>query len=169
MYIKAYHGTDLVSASSIVSSEKYFISKNGNEWIGEGIYFFVRKNALENARKWAISQGKKVPTVLENDVLLGEDESKIIDFNLEEWQEIYSEFRESMLEKWESEGFNFETKALKLDFILINILCDLLQIKAIIQQRYVRVLEDSRLGSNVPNCSILCVRDENIIKEITIV
>jgi len=56
--LEGYHGTSLESAQSIQSS-KYDLSTGDEEWLGDGVYFFIKgiSSKLEDlAVKWAISR-----------------------------------------------------------------------------------------------------------------
>ncbi|MPM58684.1 hypothetical protein SDC9_105517 [bioreactor metagenome] len=53
-----HHGTSFDSAKEIISSN-YELSKGNDEWLGDGVYFFVTgvsTKTSELAEKWAIAQ-----------------------------------------------------------------------------------------------------------------
>lgn len=67
---EVYHGTDTQSANNIIKTQKFEKSKNEDDWLGTGIYFYDNKDnaILYNIRKYKNNK-KEYPTYneLEND------------------------------------------------------------------------------------------------------
>ncbi|RMD04889.1 hypothetical protein D9O40_00620 [Clostridium autoethanogenum] len=167
----AYHGTDYNAEKCITKYKKYKVSNKDNEWLGTGIYFFIDKDkqkAIENAYKWAVNfKHFKYYAVLRSLILV--DEDKIINFNDEDWQEIYHKYREGKINETINRGLTIETDRIKFDCQVINEMCKKFGILAIYQQRYIDLLEKRGLPkSEIPNCTILCVRRNELIDKSSI-
>ena len=166
MFEKVYHGTSYAIGKKIKKTQVYMPSTGGREWLGEGVYFFIGIRAFENACRWATYKAKKNiqyinRAVLENTCTIDDDD--YMDLNNEEWQEIFRDYKREYIKKHEEEGISIQATALELDCSIINDMCKELDIKAVRQQRYIKCLEEDDVQSNIPNCSILSVRDTRVL------
>src|SRR5690606_20147599 len=123
---EGHHGTSFDSAKQILSSN-YGLSKGDDEWLGDGVYFFVpgvSTKTCDLAEKWAIARawdnGKKALKYREYCVLQSNiqvDESKLLDLTVEDGVEILSYLVDRYKEKIDSIG-----KKLKFyDGLLLNL------------------------------------------------
>ncbi|EPY2286502.1 hypothetical protein ACTQ4P_18475 [Clostridium sporogenes] len=163
-----FHGTDNSGAQAILRYKKYKASNKENEWLGTGIYFFIdenRKVAIENAYKWATNYKKiRFYSVLETIVNTNKD--KIIDFNDPEWQWVYHKYREERINYTINKGIKLETDKLKFDCEIINDVCKKFSIDLVYQQRYINLSKRRNIVSSaIPNCTIMCVRRNDIINK----
>ncbi|MHB9949476.1 hypothetical protein CF055_10435 [Clostridium botulinum] len=161
-----YHGTDNSGAQSILRYKKYKASNKENEWLGTGIYFFIDENekvAIENAYKWATNYKKfRFYSVLKTIVNTNKD--KIIDFNDPDWQWVYHKYREERINYTINKGIKLETDKLKFDCEIINDVCKKFSIDLVYQQRYINLSKKRNIVSSaIPNCTIMCVRRNDII------
>lgn len=70
--IVGYHGTLETKAKIILSQQKFYHSKNDNEWLGEGVYFFkYKKHAIWWANKKSREE-KDEPSLLCADLIFTE-------------------------------------------------------------------------------------------------
>lgn len=56
--IEGHHGTSLASAK-LIQGDDYRLSKGDEEWLGDGVYFFVEgvnSNTSNLAKEWAVAQ-----------------------------------------------------------------------------------------------------------------
>lgn len=161
-----YHGTDYNGEMCIIKSKTFNLSNNDNEWLGTGIYFFIdkdRNKAIDNAYKWSTNHKHfSFYSILETIIAIEED--KIANFNNEDWQSLYHDYRDGKIKDTISRGMTVETNKIKFDCEVINDMCKEFGILAIKQQRYISVLEKKGIPkSEIPNCTILCVRESKLI------
>ncbi|MCD2348487.1 hypothetical protein [Clostridium guangxiense] len=164
-----YHGTDYNGEKCIIRSRHFNLSNRDDEWLGSGIYFFIDENqneAVSNALKWAINfKGFKFYTVLQCNISI--EKNRLIDFNNDEtWRSLFHDYRKEVIKDIKSRGIKIQTSKHKFDCKIINEICEKFNILAVKQQRYISKLENSDLPmSEVPNCTILCVRDNCLLDE----
>lgn len=167
MQENVYHGTSVGRAKKIKQAGRYYHSDGSKEWLGEGAYFFIDRNAFENACKWIKYKVQKDITYSQGAVLINEmnvEEENLVDLNNPEWQEVFQEYTKMYIEKHEKEGFSISAEALELDCSVLNDMCKELGSKAVKQQRYIKAISDTGARSHIPNCTIISVRDDSILK-----
>ena len=84
-----FHGTNISSASEIMSSRKFILSNSKNDWLGPGIYFYYTFN---DAWNWRDSDA----VVL---AILRVDEKNILDLDTDEGKEALSEAENHLCKK----------------------------------------------------------------------
>ncbi|MDH2472878.1 hypothetical protein QDR11_15385 [Clostridium perfringens] len=166
--IVAHHGTSYEGEKGILRTRKFESSMKDNEWLGHGIYFFHDKNSKENGELWAKNYKKfKFYSIIEAE--LKANKEKILDLDNAEWQEFFHEFRSAQLKVYKSKGINIVdncNNSIKLDCKLIDDITNKVGFDLVKQRRYIELRErngDKLIGSHIPNCSILCVKNNNII------
>lgn len=123
---EGHHGTSIESATNILASN-YELSKGDDEWLGDGVYFFVNgisSKTVELAEKWAVAQSwdneKKILKYKEYCVIQSSiqvDESEFLDLTIEDGVEILQYLVDRYKEKIDSIG-----KKMKfLDGLLLNL------------------------------------------------
>lgn len=96
MEFKAYHGTTLSNAKSILKDRHFTYKRRVNHWLGNGAYFFIEDR---DAAKWWSScikdQGKKA--VLSVDIQI--DESDLLDLDSmggsKEFMDFYNDLKDA--------------------------------------------------------------------------
>lgn len=170
-----YHGTDSNCIESI-QQNNFERSVNDDDWLGYGVYFFVEgiNEPVVNASEWAKNQaydkdtkGYKYDafTVLEATV----QGVRVLDTTTIKGLNTYNTLRNALIQKhkkhfvynrkvWEDDCFvwNLVAKNMNLDVVIHN-----LYIKDCIQRRL-------RIASNVPNTTVMCVKDADLIDKSSI-
>lgn len=168
-----YHGTSESAQQSIISEQHFRASCQDTEWAGTGIYFFVEDSPYDNALKWAkyIRQMYK-PAVLRADISM--DSEQLFDVTIPFYQKQFQRFREEYFRKARMEakraGKTIDQSVLKrlnLDCAVFNKICDSMKFTAVKRQCYIRFRKNGSWkdypSSGIPNCTILCIRDETQI------
>lgn len=165
-----YHGTSESAQKSIISEQHFKASCQATEWAGTGIYFFVENSPYDNALKWAkYIRRLNPPAVLKAHINI--DSDKLFDVTIPLYQEQFQRFRERYFHKAYIEatraGKTIDQGVLErltLDCTTFNKICDSMNFTAVKRQCYIRFLKNGLWGkypsSSVPNCTILCIRDE---------
>jgi len=170
-----YHGTSKSARQSIICEQHFRASQKAYEWAGTGVYFFIEDLPYDNAKKWA-KYFKKIPDlnigILEAKIKI--DSQNLFDVTLSMYQEQFHRFREAYYSKACKEaklaGKTLDDNTIKtmnLDCTTFNRICTALGFTAVKRQCYIRFLnrgpwKDYPLSS-IPNCTILCIRDESQI------
>lgn len=182
---ECYHGTSEEAALSIISEQRFISSTNDREWVGHGIYFFIDPeydsipcSACDNAYKWArYIKRHRSPVVIKGTVKINSDD--ILDLRDENQLSMFDEFRLEIFKearrRANRRGLNIEdtySNKLKLDCFAINELCQSADppFLAVITKTYINFY--ARIGypaSQYPNCTILCLRNETLIHNISLV
>lgn len=173
-----YHGTSKSAMQSIIREQHLRASQKAYEWAGTGVYFFIEDSPYDNAKKWA-KYFKKIPDlnigILEAKIKI--DSQNLFDVTLSEYQEQFHRFREAYYSKAYKEAkaagktLDNETfKTMNLDCTVFNEICTSLGFTAVKRLCYIRFRNQKDWiyysPSSIPNCTILCVRDETQIKKI---
>ena len=169
--INAYHGTSKTNAKSIEKMKLFILSNDSRDWLGRGAYFFIDENietAVNNATLWAINIKRyRDYGVMEAPIIL--DQDRVIDFNDQDWQDIFHEARLKLIEIIKKRSIEVIDDSYKLDSYVIDDLCKDNEIQAVVQQRFVNFYKyygGNRLPvSHIPNCIIMCVKEAKIIKK----
>ena len=167
-----YNGTNNDSAKQILKAQKFYPSIKSNEWAGHGIYFFG-DNCLEQAKNNAYKWAKYIKKFQEKDIAILRtniefSSNQLLDFTDEEILRQYNEFKEEILGiiyrkhivKKDEKAKNL---ASKLDCELINRFCEKNLYCIVKRSVYINF---NKCPSTIPNCTIYCVRDSSVIKEI---
>ena len=161
-----HHGTSLASAKSILAS-KYELSKGDNEWLGDGVYFFVKgvsTKTSELAEKWAIAHSwdndKKILRYKEYCILQSHiqvDESALLDLTVEDGVEILSYLVDRYKEKIDSIGKKIKFQ----DGLLLNLARGegILPLEVVKGNFYIKFAKERIEGINLrtSNCTICTV------------
>lgn len=158
-----YHGTEKDKADCIIRQKNFSLSNLNTEWLGTGIYFFIDKCALSNAKKWAINVTRRYKSYAVVEASISVSSDLLLDLRNEEWMYTYDTYRNDFIRQIIQRGLNVETNALKFDCALINMFCKEYGIQAVIQQRYIKLEKFDYSDREIPNsyisnCTILCVR-----------
>lgn len=179
---KLFHGTSKKSKEHILSDRKFFLSNKENEWAGTGIYFFIDDKddvAEDNARKWSTC----IKKVKESDLAVivanvKTEEINLFDLTERELQQIFHYYREEMYKKAVSCAklrnkriSNTYKDKLKFDCHVINHLCNYFNFNVVIRDVYINfnknILDGEQYpNSGIPNCTICCLRTNDIIDKI---
>lgn len=178
----AYHGTNDFVRDKIVKEESFEISDSENEWAGSGVYFFVDTDdnvACHNAFAWAKNKKKlSVYNIGIVGVKIVYNSNEILDLCNDDQIKLFNEYRKRYFQRAvdvaKSKGkclTDRYTNATKFDCFIINTICTKLNYKVVRKSAYINVLEekycDNKLpNSFIPNCIIIAVRDQKIIKQI---
>lgn len=172
----AYHGTSYEARLQILSEHCFRESSEPNEWAGTGIYFFIEENEKENAQKWAMYiKMFSRPAIVKAKIEI--DPSLIFDLTLEEHRVQFHRFRElyykKAVESAESLGRTIDRDTrnkLKLDCRTFNTICSDVGYRAVKRQCYIRFRKNGIWAdypkSDIPNCTIFCLRDNGCIKSV---
>lgn len=171
-----YHGTSKTAQQAIVRDQRFRASTQSTEWAGTGIYFFVDDLPYDNAKRWAeFNRHFHPPAVVKANIDI--DSAKLFDVTLTCYRNQFHRFRERYYQKAYEEakraGKTVDEDVLdrmKLDCTVFNKICELIGFTAVKRQCYIRFLLQGSWSryptSTIPNCTILCVRDETQILSI---
>jgi hypothetical protein len=170
-----HHGTSFESSKSIIESN-YELSVGDEEWLGDGVYFFVlgvSSKLTELAEKWAIAQSwdnklkrykYKNYCVLKSEISV--DEDNFLDLTTEEGIEVLDYFIKRFEQKLQTIGRNLNF----IDGFLINLARneDVLPIEVAKGNFYIKFAEErvNRINLRTSNCSICAVYNprKNVLK-----
>lgn len=141
-----------------------------DEWLGYGVYFFIDgiSSALTSAEEWAKAEawdnaGKKFTYrhfAVVSVRVFGEE---VLDLRNEKDLRLFNEAR---LELYAKHDALFDPNEREQhDRILMNLLLNLMEFEIVICNLFIKssYLRRMRLGSRIPNATVLCVRkSENI-------
>ncbi len=163
---KGYHGTSLTSAKKIVSGD-YRLSIGDNEWLGNGVYFFIdgiSSKPEDQAKEWAITESwdKTVQThkyhsyaVIKSDINVNED--NILDLTKEEGVEVL----EYLINNYEKVIKKVNTKLVFIEGLLINLARKegILPIEVVKGNFYIKFAAQrlKRINLRTSNCTICTV------------
>lgn len=169
---QGYHGTSNEAAKSIKNTGHYRLSNSEMEWLGKGAYFFIDKNEdkrMENAIDWATKiRNNDEYSILKTEVAADNDE--LMDFaDDEEAQELFHQVKLIFLEKAENSELYLKNGK-KLDCKVMNEICESANIKVATIKTYINFTKRDLNTPNslVPNCKIMCVKDNSVIDKDTI-
>ena len=187
--LTAHHGTNKEAKAEILASQHFYESSTDSEWAGTGVYFFIDYTSSNvsknNAIRWATNI-KKIPSrevaIIEANIECDNDE--IFNVRLDEAKSIFHRYRAETLRIVSNKLDSYNAKlppgapkkkldstfsnTKKFDCYVFNELCKKFSIKAVIRDAYINFdfskYSFHAIGSDIPNCIILCVKDESIIK-----
>lgn len=165
-----YHGTSEENASEIISTN-FKPSKNPDDWLGYGIYFFVDgiSDPIINAKEWAVNKAwngkRKAPLYPRYNVLVVEASgNNILNTNKQDDLKAFNVVRDKLLEI-HTQRWKPDRRIIEDNRILWNLVADLMKIDIIIHNLYIKtkIQRICKIDSNVPNTTVMCVKDvENI-------
>ena len=170
-----FHGTSEASADSIISSN-FKLSENPNDWLGYGIYFFIEGvNApCENAKEWAKccawdGAGKPPKYSRFNVLSVLVSGKNVLDTTQTDGLNAFNEIRER-LQQTERECFARDRSISEDNRVMWNLVAHFLELEIIIHNLYIKTetQRKQRIASNVPNTTVMCVKDFNNIHSETI-
>ena len=177
-----YHGTSIENKREILKNGKFNLSSGTSEWAGSGIYFFIDEDdniAENNAKKWAEHikdiKSQYVAIVIVNLKVIN---AVVLDLNDRNFQQQFHKYREAMFNQSvldaESKHKKIEdtiTNKMKFDCYVINKICDYYGFNVVIRDVHInfnkKILSRrncSYPSSSIPNCTIICVRSNDIIE-----
>lgn len=173
----AYHGTDESAKEKILPTGYFIKSTSDTEWAGSGIYFFVEHGALDNAMKWAKYKKKfPRPTVIKAKIKV--DNSKLFDLTIPDNQDLFHKLRTLYFEKAQQLAKEnnkrigvVASKKMNLDCFIINQICEKFDYYAVKRTCYIRFQSRGKWreypASDIPNSTIVCIRDPECIVSIS--
>lgn len=171
--VVGYHGTNSNLVESIVA-DSFRKSENDDEWLGHGVYFFVEGIScpITNAGEWAKNQafsrkGNRYDryTVLEAVARC----NRLLDATTVEGLQAFEEVRQKILEKHD-EHFVKGRVIQNDNCVMWNLVARLMGLDAVIHNLYIknRMQRIKQVQSNVPNTTVLCVKNPDSIDSETI-
>lgn len=174
------HGTSEENKNIIIENKRFYKSTDTTEWAGSGIYFFCDDDieaSKSNAYKWAkyIKKYDK-PAVIILIVDIKKDDEYLLDLTDIENKKLFHEFREkyfrSAMDRIKEGKYSRTILASMLDCGTINTICENMGYKAVMRDVYINFSKNKfkeKYGeyyySQIPNCVIMALRDETLIKE----
>lgn len=159
-----YHGTNREYVSSIMQNN-FNVSRNSDEWLGYGTYFFIEGIScpIANAEEWAINQAwdseKKAYRYKEYSILSAKIEAeRILDLRTEEDLSVFNKFRTAIIKKC-SDKFGRDRNFYEDDTKIFNLLIETSKIDLIISYVYIKNKDQrqKRIFSRIPNSTVLVV------------
>lgn len=179
--IIGFHGTDARNVSNI-KANNFRLSLGDQEWLGDGIYFFVdgicHPTPKNNAVKWAIASAwdntQKRNTYNEYSILeveIEENENFILDLCTVEGMKIYNYLRNKYIEKIVQAGVKLVKRPRFRDGEIINSARKnkIFPINIVKGNFYIKFANERKfdISFRIPNTTIIAVYDVNTIKKIT--
>ncbi|HAW3882588.1 TPA: hypothetical protein JLU53_004403 [Escherichia coli] len=162
-----YHGTSVLCANSIINTN-FNVSRQENDWLGTGAYFFIESPGLlapeEKAAQWAnIRASNARPNYTNLAVLEATIEvEQYLDLDNDEHIAALNKVREVYMEIMKSEGKKPTGNRLFDKCCFCNYLMHEHGIDALIRKEYIKTTReelDYGFEGGVPNCRVLCVKD----------
>jgi hypothetical protein len=166
LQFNGFHGTSTSAAKQIVSSN-YEASVGDDEWLGNGVYFFVNgisSKPEEQAKKWSIAEAwdkdkqvYKYKNYCVINSVIEVDEENFIDLTKEEGVEILTYLAECFEKKLKKIGKRFNP----VDGLLINLAREegILPIDVVKGNFYIKFAKEriKRITLRTSNCTICTV------------
>jgi hypothetical protein len=163
-----YHGTNYELVESI-KKDNFKKSLNDDEWLGHGVYFFIDgiSDAKNNAVEWAKNQAYEYGQYKYNKYAVIEVKiicEKILNITTQEGMKAFNILRNSLIRKHDSlfqRDRNFRCD----DRIMWNLVAQVMGLEAVIHNLYIKdkVQRIRKIGSNVPNTTVMCVKTPDLI------
>lgn len=156
MKIVGYHGTNKKQAKSILKNNRFYYSTRDDEWLGDGIYFYVR---AKDAYTWAKKKYGDNAVVLSAIIII---DGKLIDLETKKGRQIIEEKKKQLVYEYNVKRSNIE----KNQCTLMNFIWNEEKCKAIIglfpmERSIFPTLSDGR-----PRRREFCIRDRKMIKSV---
>lgn len=181
--MKGFHGTSENSAKSILLNG-FEPSEGDNEWLGDGVYFFVdglSKKPKDKSREWTIAQSwdNKAKTrvynkysIIESDIDV--DKNTLLDLTSPDGIEIF----EYLKKRFEASIKKSSRKFVYLDGLIINLSVkrNILLLDIVKGNFYIKstIERKQQVNFRTPNCTIFNVvnlvkiKNSNIVENNTI-
>ncbi|HHJ3200806.1 TPA: hypothetical protein ACQJO2_003346 [Vibrio parahaemolyticus] len=166
--ITGYHGTDETNVD-LIEKNNFKLSTNDREWLGHGVYFFVEgvSDPLNNACEWAKNQAyNKGNYAYENYSVIEVKVTceNVLDTTTIDGLKAYDALRNSIISKHD-EHFLYNRDKLCDDRVMWNLIASFMEADIVIHNLYIKnkVQRKKRISSNVPNCTVMCVKSSNLI------
>lgn len=170
--IQAFHGTNSELVANIKQSN-FRKSEKKNEWLGFGVYFFVEgiTEPIANAVEWATNQSYHSEgyrydslSVLESTVVC--DKNAVLNVTENEGLKVFNELRDVLNEKHKKSFKNTSRDLSQDNRVIWNAMSEYLSLDAIVHNLYIKDCFQRRkkVNSNVPNTTVLCVKDPKFIR-----
>ena len=177
-----YHGTSIENKDEILKNRKFNLSSGASEWAGSGIYFFIDEDdniAESNARKWAEYikniKNRYIAVVIANLKVI---DAVVLDLNDRNFRQQFHKYRQAIFNQIvldaESKHKKIEDTVrnkMKLDCYVINKMCDYFGFNVVIRDVHINFNKKnlsktncSYPSSSIPNCTIICIRNNDIIE-----
>ena len=174
-----YHGTSIENKDEILKNR---LSSGVSEWAGSGIYFFIDEDdniAESNARKWAEYikniKNRYIAVVIANLKVI---DAVVLDLNDRNFRQQFHKYRQAIFNQIvldaESKHKKIEDTVrnkMKLDCYVINKMCDYFGFNVVIRDVHINFNKKnlsktncSYPSSSIPNCTIICIRNNDIIE-----
>lgn len=168
-----YHGTDSSCVEAILS-ENFRISAGKDEWLGHGVYLFTEGVScpIQNAVEWAKNQaysrkGNRYDsyTVLEATARC----SRLLDLRYIDGVRAFEVVRKKILEKHD-EHFMRNRRVKSDNRVMWNLVAQMMDLEVVVHNLYIKnqFQRIRTVDSNVPNTTVMCVKDPSSIAVETI-
>ncbi|ANI88821.1 hypothetical protein A9P82_05670 [Arachidicoccus ginsenosidimutans] len=163
---EGHHGTSIISAKAIINSN-YQLSYGDNEWLGDGVYFFVQgvsSKTIELAEKWAVAQAwdndnkeykYKEYCILQS--LIDVEDAEFLDLTIEDGVEILNYLVDKYKDKIESIGKNIKF----YDGLILNLARNegILPLEVVKGNFYIKFAKEriEKINLRTNNCTICTV------------
>ncbi|EII2984489.1 hypothetical protein V8050_002925 [Vibrio parahaemolyticus] len=166
-----FHGSDFDNVKSILA-ENFRESENNDEWLGYGVYFFVegisepKENAIEWARNQSYANGKlkyDKYAVFKAKVVC----DRVLDTTNTQGLAAFNTLRNALIKKHD-DCFQKNRDFRSDDRVMWNLVAQTMKLDAVVHNLYIkdRVQRIKKIGSNVPNTTVLCVKvPTSIVRE----
>jgi hypothetical protein len=173
-----YHGTAL-NCCSTIQSESFIESKNDDDWLGYGVYFFIEGIGQPevHAKEWAINQsfeGKGKPRKYSTYGVLKAQvkASKILNTTNNDGLNAFNTVRNELI-KLHSRDFKRDRNKFEDNRVMWELVAEMMELEIVIHNLYIKDYVQRRLSiaSLVPNTTVMCVKDASLIdkKSISVV
>lgn len=165
-----FHGTSQECANSIFRTG-FIPSENPDEWLGYGVYFFTYgiSDPVENAKEWAINKAwdnkerrnlYNIYAVLSAHVNGG----NILNTSNSDHIKAFNDVRTALL-KTHKKNWKSTRNIIEDNRIIWNLIAELMELDIIIHDLYVKTKFERiyKVSSNVPNVTVMCVKNVNNI------
>lgn len=170
MILTGFHGTNSDNVSNIQTSN-FHLSENPDDWLGKGVYFFIKgitcpsSNAIEWARNKAYDKKKQKNHYQNYSVLKTSIElDNVFDTRSQDALLVFNILRDAILKKHRL-LFKASNALHENDKIIWDIISDDSRLDGVIHNLYIRnqFQRIKRVNSNVPNTTVLCVKNNSSI------
>lgn len=180
--LTAFHGTSIKNKNAIVRTSFQASTKAKNqEWLGNGVYFFIEGNGLMApkgaALKWAIAESwnNKIKRYMASSVAVIEAEIELekdvyLDLREPDNRAVYNEFRNRAIQLIAQRKFKIDRRFEYCDGRMIDFLIEkVLKLKppvAVVAEFFFQFSDERKYQVNcrLPNCTVLTVKDPSAIK-----
>lgn len=161
-----YHGTNSAIVP-LIQKGSFNHSQNDDDWLGQGVYFFIDGISvpLDSASEWAKNQAYckesknlkyKSFSVLECKVV----SDSVLNTTQNEGLKAFDSLRNVILQKHRRD-FGRDSRFQEHDRIMWDLVAKYMKVEVVIHNLYIKncVQRKMRVSSNVPNVTVMCVKD----------